>query len=133
MLQSSRIVSQRHRLLRRNPQGKKGKSKKAVKKVLPNPFEGLDDDEVLSDVYDDILLYLENTGPVMNNNLKRTGVIPEGAILTKKVKDGLKQLVLQDSTSVCYHKLDKMRGFYYGAWDDRDPVEIYDQDISKSN
>jgi hypothetical protein len=69
----------------------------------------------------------------MNNNLKRTGIIPEGAILTKKVKDGLKQLVLQDTASIRYHKLDKMRGFYYGAWDDRDPVEIYDQDISKSN
>ena len=34
---------------------KKGKSKKAVKQVLPNPFEGLDDDDVLNDVFDDIL------------------------------------------------------------------------------
>ncbi len=112
---------------------KKAKKKKAVKKVLPNPFEGIDDNEVLDEVYNDILVYLENKGPVMNNNLKRTGIIPEGAILTKKVKDGLKQMVSQDTNSVRYHKLDKMRGFYYGAWDDREPMDIYNQDISKTN
>ena len=112
---------------------KKGKSKKAVKQVLPNPFEGLDDDDVLNDVSADILLYLENKGPVMNNNLKRTGIIPEGAILTKKVKDGLKELVTEGASSIRYHKLDRMRGFYYGAWDDREPMDIYNQDISKIN
>lgn len=119
--------------VKKKPIKKKGKSKKAVKQVLPNPFEGLDDEDVLNDVFADILLYLENKGPVMNNNLKRTGIVPEGAILTKKVKDGLKELVTGESSVVRYHKLDKMRGFYYGAWDDREPMDIYNQDISKIN
>jgi len=119
--------------VKKKPIKKKGKSKKAVKQVLPNPFEGLDDEDVLNDVFADILLYLENKGPVMNNNLKRTGIVPEGAILTKKVKDGLKELVTGESSVVRYHKLDKMRGFYYGAWNDREPMDIYNQDISKIN
>ena len=119
--------------VKKKPVKKKGKSKKVVKQVLPNPFKGMDDEEVLDDVFADILLYLENKGPVMNNNLKRTGIVPEGAILTKGVKDGLKELVTRDTSSIRYHKLDKMRGFYYGAWDDRDPMDIYNQDISKIN
>ena len=118
--------------VKKKPVKKKGKSKKGVKQVLPNPFKGVDDEEVLDDVFADILLYLENKGPVMNNNLKRTGIVPEGAILTKGVKDGLKELVTRDTSSIRYHKLDKMRGFYYGAWDDREPMDIYNQDISKS-
>jgi len=112
---------------------KRKKSKKVKKPVLPNPYEGLEAGGVASDVYLEIQHYIETKGPVMNNNLKRTGIVPEGAILSKKVKELLKGLLEETESSICYHKLDKMRGFYYGAGDDRDPVEIYDQDISKSN
>lgn len=113
--------------------GKRKKAKKVKKPVLPNPYEGLEEGSVAGGIYLDILQYIETKGPVMNNNLKRTGIVPEGAVMNKKVKELLKVRVAGDDSGIRYHKLDRMRGFYYGAWDDRDPVEIYDQDISKSN
>tara|TARA_Y100000287_G_scaffold35805_1_gene26877 strand:+ start:1498 stop:2229 length:732 start_codon:yes stop_codon:yes gene_type:complete len=110
---------------------KKKKTKKKPKKdVLPNPYKDLSDDSIAFEVYTNILHHLGERGPVMNNNLKRVGIVPEGAIITKGAKAELKELVANDS-ELRFYQVDKIRGFYYRE-DGRDPQTIYDEDIAKS-
>ena len=108
----------------------KKKKKKVKKEVLPNPYEDLTDDSIAFEVYTNILHHLGERGPVMNNNLKRVGIVPEGAIITKGAKAGLKELVANDR-ELRFYQVDKIRGFYYRE-DGRDPQTIYDEDIAKS-
>lgn len=108
----------------------KGKKKKKAKVILPNPYEDLSDDSIAFEVYTNILHHLDERGPVMNNNLKRVGVVPEGAVITKGAKAGLKELVTNDDR-LRFYQVDKIRGFYY-IEDGRDPQDIYDEDIAKS-
>jgi hypothetical protein len=109
---------------------KKKKKKKKAKVILPNPYEDLSDDSIAFEVYTNILHHLDERGPVMNNNLKRVGVVPEGAVITKGAKAGLKELVTNDDR-LRFYQVDKIRGFYY-IEDGRDPQDIYDEDIAKS-
>lgn len=108
----------------------KKKKKKVKKEVLPNPYEDLTDDSIAFEVYTNILHHLGERGPVMNNNLKRVGIVPEGAIITKGAKAELKELVSNDD-ELRFYQVDKIRGFYYRE-DGRDPQTIYDEDIAKS-
>jgi len=109
---------------------KKKTKKKPKKEVLPNPYKDLPDDSIAFEVYTNILHHLGERGPVMNNNLKRVGIVPEGAIITKGAKAVLKELVAKDS-DLRFYQVDKIRGFYYRE-DGRDPQTIYDEDIAKS-
>lgn len=108
----------------------KKKKKKVKKEVLPNPYEDLTDDSIAFEVYTNILHHLGERGPVMNNNLKRVGIVPEGAIITKGAKAELKELVSNDD-ELRFYQVDKIRGFYYRE-DGRDPQTIYNEDIAKS-
>ena len=109
---------------------KEGKKVKKEKVVLPNPYEDLPHDSIAFEVYTSILHYLDENGPLMNNNMKRLGVIPKGAIVTKKAKAGLKKLVADDE-KLRFHQVDALRGFYY-IEDGRDPQVIYDEEIALS-
>jgi len=111
-------------------QRKVKRKRKKRKVVLPNPYEDLSDDSIAFEVYTNILHHLDERGPVMNNNLKRVGVVPEGAVITKGAKAGLKELVTNDDR-LRFYQVDKIRGFYY-IEDGRDPQDIYDEDIAKS-
>lgn len=109
---------------------KKGKKVKKEKVVLPNPYEDLPDDSIAFEVYTSILHYLDEKGPLMNNNMKQLGVIPRGAIVTKKAKAELKKLVADDE-KLRFYQVDALRGFYY-IEDGRDPQAIYDEEIALS-
>ena len=111
-------------------QKKRKKKKKVEKVVLPNPYENLPDDSIAFELYTNILHHLDEKGPLMNNNMKRLGVIPKGAVVTKKAKASLKKMVADDE-KLRFHQVDALRGFYY-IEDGREPQDIYLQDIAKS-
>ena len=89
-------------------------------------FDGMNDEDIVITIINNIADYLEETPVLMNFSFKKKGIIPQDYQMPKSVKELLKEAVRMEGSEVKLHKLDKMRGMYYLS-DVEDPEALYNE------
>ena len=95
-------------------------------------WEELDDGAIAIELVSMIDKYIDEFGPVLNNQVGRR-VYPEGLELTKNIKDEVKKLLANERCPVSSYRVDKFRVLYHKGEDgDEEYRRRYGKNSSES-